>query len=166
MQRQFGDLAQRTFTALTDTRFERRDVQDWDFGALPEFVELERNGVRVRGYPALSVADGRIDLALFDQETAARAAHREGLLALFRKRLGSLVKEIKRSIPELDKQALWFSTIAGAEVLQADLERAVLLDAFLRQDAAIRDPATFQRRFEAGRGQLLALRKEVRCRGS
>jgi ATP-dependent helicase HrpA len=161
LQRQFGDLAQRTFTALTDTRFERRDVQDWDFGTLPEFVELERNGVRVRGYPALSVADGRIDLALFDQEKAARAAHRKGLLALFRKRLGSLVKEIRRSIPELDKQALWFSTIAGAEVLQADLERAVLQAAFLQEDAAIRDMAAFQRRLEAGRAQLLGLAVEI-----
>jgi ATP-dependent helicase HrpA len=161
LQRQFGDLAQRTFTALTDTRFERRDVQDWDFGTLPEFVELARNGVRVRGYPALSVADGRIDLALFDQEKAARAAHRKGLLALFRKRLGSLVKEIRRSIPELDKQALWFSTIAGAEVLQADLERAVLQAAFVQEDAAIRDAAAFQQRLEAGRAQLLGLAVDI-----
>jgi len=161
LQRQFGDRAEQSFSALTDSRFERRDVQDWDFGELPQSVELERSGIRMRGFPALSVTDGRIDLRLFDQEKAAQVAHREGVLALFRKRLGSGVKDLKRSIPELDKQALWFSPVAGAQVLLADLERAVLQAAFFQTEAPIRDGESFRQCLEAARTRLFACAVEI-----
>jgi ATP-dependent helicase HrpA len=161
LQRRFGARARQDFRAASDTRYQRRDVRDWDFGSLPEVVELERDGVRLRAYPALSVVDGRIDLSLFDQESVARKAHGEGLLALFRIRAGRLVRDIRRSIPDLDKQTLWFSTVAGADVLQADLERAVLRAAFLVPDTAIRDAESFGQRLASGSRRVLGLAVEI-----
>ncbi|MGW8309958.1 MAG: ATP-dependent RNA helicase HrpA [Thiogranum sp.] len=161
LQQRFGGRARQDFRAASDARYQRRDLQDWDFGSLPEVVELERDGVRLHAYPALSLADGRIDLSLFDLESVARKAHGEGLLALFRKRAGRLVKDIRRSIPDFDKQALWFSTVAGAGILQADLERAVLQAAFLLPDASIRDAESFRQRLERGSRHLLGLAVEI-----
>lgn len=161
LKQRLGMRAQQNFSGLVDAHFERRDLQDWDFGALPEYVELQRDGVRLRGYPALSVADGRIDLCLFDRTDEAWEAHREGLLALFRKCSGSMLKDLRRAFPNLDKQILWFSPVAGPGVLQADLERAALQAAFLQGDGAIRDADAFQQRLASGRGQLLVRAVEI-----
>jgi ATP-dependent helicase HrpA len=161
LKQRLGQRAEQDFSGLVDARYERRDLQDWDFGTLPDYVELERDSVRLRGYPALSLANGRVDLRLFDQADAACEAHREGLLALFRKRSGGLLRDLKRSFPNLDKQAMLFSPVAGAGVLQADLERAALQAAFLQDGGAIRDAAGFQQRLASGRAQLLARAVEI-----
>lgn len=161
LKERLGTRAQEDFSGLSDPRYEQRDLQGWDVGTLPESVELERDGIRLRGYPALSVAEQRVDLQVFDQPAAAREAHVEGLLALFRKSSGRALKEIRRAVPNLDKQVLWFSPVAGPGVLQADLERAALQAAFLWDDEVIRDAAGFQQRLETGRGQLLAKAVEI-----
>jgi len=149
------DQIQDNEVRLTDARFERQDVRHWDFGELPEYVELDRGGIRLRAYPALTAVDGRIDLCLFDQWEKAEHAHAEGLLALYRLCAGSLVKDIRRSVLQWDKQALWFSTLGSAGDLLADLERAVLRAAFMPAGRTVRDTDSFTRQLEEGRECLL-----------
>jgi ATP-dependent helicase HrpA len=56
---------------------------------------------------------------------------------------------------------LWFSPVAGPDVLRADLERATLQAAFLQDGSAIRDVAGFQQRFASGRRHLLVRAVEI-----
>jgi ATP-dependent helicase HrpA len=161
LQARFGQSARDDFARVSDAGFERNNIHDWDFGDLPESVELQQGGVELRGYPALVLDDGVIGLRLFDQQTQAAESHEKGLLALFRCKAGRLIKEIWRSVPELQKQTVWFSTVAGAEALQADLERAVIQAAFLPGDASVRDAETFRQRLNAGKQQLVELAASV-----
>jgi len=164
LQVRFGEYARDDFARLSDAGFERKNIQDWDFGVLAETVAMQQAGVKLRGYPALMVDGGMIGLRLFDQQESAVKSHREGLLALFRRKAGRMIKEIRRSVPELQKQTVWFSTIAGAEALQADLERAVMQAAFLRDDANVRDAETFRQRLDTGKQQLVELSASIgRC---
>jgi ATP-dependent helicase HrpA len=164
LQARFGQSARDDFVRVSDVGFERKNIQDWDFGDLPETVELQQGGVELRGYPALMVDDGIIGLRLFDQQAQAVESHKEGLLALFRRKAGRLIKEIRRSVPELQKQTVWFSTVAGAETLQADLEQAVIQAAFLQGDANVRDAETFRQSLDAGKQQLVELGASIgRC---
>jgi len=117
--------------------------------------------VRLRAYPALMLSDGVIELRLFDQQEQAIKSHREGLLALFRRKAGRVIKEVRRSVPELHKQIMWFSTVAGAEALQADLERATIQAAFLQDDANVRDEETFRQRLDTGKQQLVELSASI-----
>ena len=156
LQARHADRSQQGFRRVSDARYERKDIQDWDFGSLPEYVELEHSGMTLRAYPALAVADKAIELRLFDRQAQALAAHREGLLALYRKQAGRLVREVRRTMPQLDKQSLWFSTVAAADVLLADLEQAVLQAVFLGDESElVRDEESFRRNLEAGRRQLV-----------
>jgi len=164
LQAQFGQSARDDFAQVSDAGFERKNIQAWDFGDLPETVELQQGGVELRGYPALVLDDGMIGLRLFDQQAQAVESHKEGLLALFRHKTGRLIKEIRRSVPELQKQTVWFSTVASAETLQADLERAVIQAAFLQSDANVRDAETFRQRLDTGKQQLVELGASIgRC---
>ncbi|GMQ86926.1 MAG: ATP-dependent RNA helicase HrpA [Gammaproteobacteria bacterium] len=156
LQRDYGERARHGFERVSDARYERREIHDWDFGELPDFIDVENAGLILRAYPALAVNGETIELRLFDQQQQALASHREGLLALFRKKAGRLVREIKRSLPGLQKQSMWFSTVAGADVLLADLERAIIQAAFLGDDTVdVRNADIFQQRLEEGRRSLL-----------
>jgi ATP-dependent helicase HrpA len=161
LKERFGERAGQDFSGLKHDGCERQDIQDWDFGSLPECIELNQGGVRLRGYPALRVTNGRIDVHVFDQPGPAQQAHCRGLLALFRKRAGRLVREIKRALPDFDKQALCFSSVAAPDVLLADIEDAVLRAAFMPDGCAIRDAATFQRQLEAGRSRVVVIAAEL-----
>ena len=44
---------------------ERRGITSWDFGDLPEFVESTRQGVQVRGYPALLDDGDSVSIRVF-----------------------------------------------------------------------------------------------------
>jgi ATP-dependent helicase HrpA len=156
LQRDYGDRARHGFEQVSDARYERNEIQDWDFGDLPDSIEIENGGLVLHAYPALAVSGESIELKLFDQQQQALVSHREGLLALFRKKAGRLVREIKRSVPELQKQSVWFSTVASADVLLADLEQAVIQAAFLSDDTVnVRSAGIFQQRLEEGRQSLL-----------
>ena len=127
----------------------------WDFADLPEYIEVDKGGIRLRAYPALNAIDGRVDLCLFDQAEKAELAHGEGLLALYRLCAGSLVKDIRRSVLHWDKQALWFSTLASAVRATGGLECAVLQAAFMPAGRTMRDKDSFIRQLEEGRECLL-----------
>ena len=161
LQRDFGERAQRDFTAVRDTRFERSDVRDWDFGDLPEFVEIPQGGITLRAWPALEPVKDTIRLRLFDHPDAAAESHRQGLLALFRLNAGSRLRDVRRALPALQKQVLWFSPLGSAEVLQADLEQAVLQAVFMQEESLVRSEAGYRRRLEAGRAQLLEQAVEI-----
>jgi ATP-dependent helicase HrpA len=161
LQVRFGEYAREDFARVSDAGFGRKNIQDWDFGDLPEMLELQQGGVKLRAYPALMLSDGMIELRLFDQQEQAVKSHREALLALFRRKAGRVIKEIGRSVPELHKQTVWFSTVAGAEALQADLERAAIQAAFLQGDANVRDAETFRQRLDTGKQQLVELAASI-----
>ena len=161
LQTRFGARAQQRFARAVDASYERNDIQDWDFGALPAFVELQQAGAGLRGYPALALSGERIQLRLFDDPQQALRSHREGLLALFRRKAGRAIREIRHALPELQKQMLWFSSVAAGEVLQADLERAVVQAAFLSDPAEVRDAETFRCRLASGTPRLVALATDI-----
>lgn len=162
LKQRFAGQARRDFARVSDRRFERQGISDWDFGELPAYVELERAGVKARGYPALCVAGDGVDLCLFDQAEKAQSAHREGLLALYRRQLTSAVlRDVLRAAPDLQRQALWFGPLGDAATLKADLQHAVLQAAFMEGDAEVRSAEAFRRRLDAGRARLLELAVEI-----
>ncbi len=155
LQQAWGEQAQSRFSRVADSRYERRNVRDWDFGDLPEFVEIAKSGVTLRAWPALEQADELVNLRLFDNPDAAAAAHRQGVLALFRLNAGRRLRDVRRAVPELQKQTLWFAPMGSAERLQADLELAVLQAAFMAGAEPVRDEAAYRQRLEAGNTVLL-----------
>ena len=164
LQHKYGEQAQSRFTGLTDPGVERTDVRGWDFGDLPESVELSRDGMTLQAWPALEKVDGAINLRLFDNPGAAAESHLEGLMALFRLDAGTHLRDIRRAAPEIQKQVMWFAPLAPADEFQADLEQAVLRAAFLPAGEPVRDEVTYRQHLESGRARLLELAIETgRC---
>ena len=162
IQAQLRGDARTSFSALPTPEFERERLRDWDFGALPEEVSFVRNGIQLRGYPALiAEPDGTLALRVLDSLARAEAATRIGLRRLIGWRLGPLFKTLARDLPQFQRMTLHYLGLGTQEQLREDLLEAILDRAFLAEMPLPRDRAAFDQLFERGKTRLTAVRKEV-----
>ncbi|MBL0123191.1 MAG: ATP-dependent RNA helicase HrpA [Betaproteobacteria bacterium] len=98
LKAQFADASRTVFSTLHRNRLERDDITKWDFEALPETINFERNQIRYDGYPALVDRDTSVSIKIFDERQAARHSHRRGLTRLFMLELAEQVKFLERGI--------------------------------------------------------------------
>jgi ATP-dependent helicase HrpA len=162
LQVQLRGEAQASFAALPTPEFERERLRDWDFGELPEEVSFVRNGIQLRGYPALvAEADGTLALRVLDSPARAAAATRAGLRRLIGWRLGPAFKSLARDLPHFQRMTLHYVGLGTQEALREDLLNAILDQAFLADGPLPRDRAAFDALLERGKTRLAAVRVEV-----
>ncbi len=148
-----GDAAARELET-GEAGFERDDVERWDFGALPDEIEIERHGIAMRVHPALVPVGHRIALTVFATAEEAAPAHRAGVRALIRRRLGSRMRELERRLSGLDRTALQFGARIGGKAFVSDFVDAVTERAFLGTAEAPRTPEAFEALYESGRERM------------
>ncbi len=154
--------ARNHFAALPTPEFEREKLRDWDFDELPEEVSFIRNGIQLRGYPALvAETDGGLALRVLDSAVRAEATTRAGLRRLIRWRLGAAFKPLARDFPQWRGMTLHYLGLGTQEQLREELLDAILDRAFLHGQAAPRNRAAFDALLEYGKTRLAAARVEV-----
>ncbi|MDB5976940.1 MAG: hrpA [Nevskia sp.] len=143
-----SELGRRAANSEEARRWTRETVLDWDFGTLPEHVEIDG----ARAYPALNVNEGRIALRLFESAAAARQAHEAGAQALLLARVADRLRDLAKTA----RSRLGISlaqTGLGAEALAQQVAeraaRAYWEPATIRDEAAFR--SALERRGEFGR---------------
>ena len=95
---QFTDASRTVFSTLHKNRLERDDIVKWDFEALPETINFERNQIRYDGYPALVDRETSVSIKIFDELQAAKHSHRRGLTRLFMLEMAEQTKFTERGI--------------------------------------------------------------------
>ncbi|HZR35011.1 MAG TPA: ATP-dependent RNA helicase HrpA [Nevskia sp.] len=143
-----GELLRRAAASEEAGRWTREQVADWDFGALPDAVEV----AGARAYPALSAEDGKVALRLFESAPAARQAHAVGAQALLLSRVADRMRDLARTARSRLGIGL-AQTGLGAEALAQQVAARAAQACWT--PAAIRDCAAFdaalERRGEFGR---------------
>ena len=137
-----GTSKRMTPDCLIDLRnqWEQTEVTLWDFGDLPDSIPVpDRGGWSV--FPGLSAEKDRLCLRLFQEATAAKKAHREGVAALLARQLSRDLTFLKRSLKLPAKAAPWARTFGGAAGLEAQCYQR-LIDTRLKKD--IRTQAAFE----------------------
>ncbi len=143
---------------------ERETVQDWDFGDLPDGVDFHRDGMTLKGYPALVDEEGRVALRLLDSPHRAEVAHRRGLRRLIALRVRDRIRHLRRNLPGFQAMSLHHLRIGSQEALRADLEAAILDAAFLAAGPLPRTRAAFEESLAQGRQGLMAVAQSL-CEG-
>ncbi len=133
---------------------------DWDFGELPELMEIRRGGQTLVGFPALVDKGAHVEIEVFDEPAAAAARHRAGLRRLVALQVRDALKALDRNIPELQKMSVLYMPLGTADELRAQLVEVALDRAFLAEPLPTDAPA-FRRRVEEGRGRLALIAHEV-----
>ena len=132
----------------------------WDFGELPELLEVRKGSQTLFGYPALVDAGDHCDVEVFDDPAEATRIHRLGLRRLFAIQLREPLKYLEKNIPGLSQMAIQFMNLGTQDdlrdqILDATLERACL------QDPLPTDDASFGARKDESRARLTLLAQEI-----
>ena len=117
----------------------------WVFGALPELLELRRQGQTLIGFPALVDRGAGVTMELFDDPEVARKAHRGGVARLASIALRDPLKALERAIPDLPRLAMAWLPFGSADELRAELQAGALARTVLN-DAPPMDAQEFERR--------------------
>jgi ATP-dependent helicase HrpA len=163
-------VAAREDAAVADTL--QAEIRDWDFGELPELMQVTRRGpegraVTVVGFPALTDRGEHCEFDVFDDAEAARAAHRGGLRRLFRLQLREQVKFLEKSLTSLQTAQMQAGTVPALaaafpgfeamreQVVTAAIDRTALADPWPA------DRAAFVARKDEARGKLNLIAQEI-----
>ncbi len=155
LQQKLGSHARSSFSCRPRLTLERDGIIHWDFGELPEVVEFERAGVRLRGYPALVDRGESVAIRLYDTRRTADEAMRAGLRRLFMLNLGGKMKYLRNRLPVTQAMCMHYASIGRCDELKQDLLFAVTNQVFIGDSAPPRDTAAFEQRLEQARGGLV-----------
>jgi ATP-dependent helicase HrpA len=154
LRRQLRDRIVRSVTELAPIRYNREGLNNWDFGDLPERIDVQARGLKLSGYPALTSEQGRVGLRVFATPQAAAANHREGLRRLFVIRARENLERAVKHITDLEQLRMLYATFGDGKELQTSLVQRVAELAFLPDDAVVRLEADFTARLDKGRANL------------
>jgi ATP-dependent helicase HrpA len=172
LRAELGTEARRSFQAVAERDVKvapelQQGITDWDFGELPELLEVRRGGQTMVGFPALVDQGESCALEVFDDLEQARAKHRDGLRRLFRLQLKEQVKFIEKSLASLQTTAMQAGTVPALAAALPGFEalRGEVVDAALERTALAEpwptDRASFLARRDEARGKLALIAQEL-----
>lgn len=141
----------------------------WDFGELPELMEIHKGGQTLIGFPALIDLGDSVTIEVFDEPEMAQTKHREGLRRLFALQIKDAVKYLEKNLPGLQTMSAAFMQVGKTDsgsgggtqeelrnqIIELALDRAFLIEPLPTDEAA------FKRRIEEGRGRLTLIATEI-----
>lgn len=136
------------------------NLTTWNFGKLPELLEIRRGGQTLFGYPALVDRATHCDVEVFDSPDEAARIHRAGLRRLFALQLREPIRYLEKNLPGLREMAMQFMSRATQEELRDQLID-MALDRACLQDPLPDDDASFHARRDEGRSRLTLLAQEI-----
>ncbi|CAN0622223.1 ATP-dependent RNA helicase HrpA [Burkholderia multivorans] len=136
------------------------NLTTWNFGKLPELLEIRRRGQTLFGYPALVDRGTHCDVEVFDSPEEAARIHRAGLRRLFALQLKEPIKYLEKNLPGLREMAMQYMSLGTQDELRDQLIDTALDRACL-QEPLPDDDASFHARRDEGRSRLNLLAQEI-----
>ena len=155
LQKKYQTEIEEQLAGDTENSFERADLKDWNFGDLPEFVDLQTQGVTMKGYPALVKEDQIVSLRLFATPEAAAREMPTGLRVLYKRVLQKDIKYLIRNLPGIDVLCLRFAVFGKSEILKQDIVDASIDTTFNCSEFLPRTREEFYSNIEEHSGNLV-----------
>jgi ATP-dependent helicase HrpA len=150
--------------ASTDTQekeWARAGIVRWDFGRLPERVEIRRGGVELPAYPALVDGGESVAIRCYETRAEALAHHPEGVLRLMILATPDQARHLAKSLPGMQRLGLRYMPFGRVESLRLDLLRAAYGEAFLPAAAEVRAEDELARVLTGGRARIVPAGTEI-----
>jgi len=164
LQEELSALSEGMLAELPTSDIEKQGITQWDFGDLPEVVELEQHGLTIRATPALvddSEEGESVSVRLFNDPEQAAAEQRPGLRRLFRLVARKEMKYLRKNLRHIDKIQLFYTSIGDKQSLLQDLEDAIIDEALLKDIEDIRSQEVFNRRAAEAKANLMSVANEL-----
>jgi ATP-dependent helicase HrpA len=141
-------------------KVEQGGYRSWDFGELPETLEITKGNKTLFGYPALIDRGDYCDLEVFDDLLEARKQHTQGLRRLFALNNKDTLKALQKQLPGIREIGLLFINVGSVEdlleqILNLSIERAFMAEP-LPNTAEL-----FAQRLQEGKPRLALIAQEI-----
>ena len=160
------DAAAAPASSPTDTvmRAGQRHTR-WDFGTLPELLELQTAaGERLVGFPALVDKGDAVEISVYDDPAVAARHHRQGVVRLFALAMSEAVKSLARDVKKNASLELGFNALPGHSARSAPLAEqlasAAIIRSFLQQGLP-QSEAQFHQALGEGKPRMLLTAQEL-----
>ncbi|ETD72938.1 ATP-dependent helicase [Pelistega indica] len=136
------------------------NIVEWNFGELPEILEIKRKNQSVIGYPALIDKGTHCAIDVFDEVEEAQAHHRNGLLRLVKIALKDQIKYWQKNITNLTKMGMLYLPLGTQEELLSQIIDCALAQIALQPPLPV-NQSMFEERKVAAKEKLGLLVNEV-----
>lgn len=140
----FGEQARTRFIAAAGQEHQRDKVTDWNFGELPERVDLKRGNARIAGFPALIDRGTHASLTVLDSPHAAAQASRAGVRRLYIIAAKDELEWALRILPDFNRLAMLYATL-GTPAQLRDEVASIIADRVFMQGPLPRTKEQFVR---------------------
>ena len=141
-------------------KVEQGGYRSWEFGELPETLEIQKGNQTLFGYPALVDRSDYVDLEVFDDVLEARKHHRQGLRRLFVLANKDTLKALQKQLPGLRELGLLFINVGSVDGLVEQILNLAVERAFMSDDLPM-NTEQFSERLLAGKPRLALIAQEV-----
>jgi ATP-dependent helicase HrpA len=146
LKRRFAAKAASKLPRATGEAYSRDNIRSWDFGSIPEAVQLDRAGIKVTAYPTLVDLGSACGLRVADSPKRAAELGRAGLCRLFILTSSHEFGRLRRGLPDLERLRLLAAQLGPFEATLDDLLMLIAdLTLFERGNLVIRDEEAFDR---------------------
>jgi ATP-dependent helicase HrpA len=139
---------------VTDPQWHRDGITSWNFGPLPERIELTRGGVNVVAFPMLTETEGGVSVRLAATQAEAESRTRRGQVRLF---LTSEQQKITQQIkhwPGIDQLSLLALPLPDGKHFRQQLGLRIANDVLFQQNSIPRDESQWNLRLKQARGMI------------
>jgi ATP-dependent helicase HrpA len=141
-------------------KVEQGGYRSWEFGELPETLEIQKGNQTLFGYQALVDRSDYVDLEVFDDVLEARKHHRQGLRRLFILTNKDTLKALQKQLPGLRELGLLFINVGSVDGLVEQILNLAVERAFMSDDLPT-NAEQFSERLLAGKPRLALIAQEV-----
>jgi ATP-dependent helicase HrpA len=141
-------------------KVEQGGYRSWEFGELPETLEIEKGNQTLFGYPALVDRGDYVDLEVFDDVLEARKYHRQGLRRLFVLSNKDTLKALQKQLPGLRELGLLFINVGSVDSLLEQILNLAVERAFMSDELPM-NSERFLERLLSGKPRLALIAQEL-----
>jgi ATP-dependent helicase HrpA len=141
-------------------KVEQGGYRAWEFGELPETLEIQKGNKTLFGYPALVDRVDYCDLEVFDDLLEARKQHALGLRRLFALNNKDTLKALQKQLPGIRELGLLFINVGSVEGLIDQILNLALERAFMSESLPV-NAEQFAERLQTGKPRLALIAQEI-----
>jgi len=161
LREELGVAATVQAAVIEDIRWQRDKLTTWDFGPLPEKLEIVRGGVKLPAFPALLDQGEFVSLRLLETPERAAAETRAGVRRLWTLAVKKELKQQVAWLPQSDRLRILAAGMPDSARIADQLGELLVERAFCADGTLPRDPATFERMAQTGRKRLPVAVQEI-----
>ncbi|RYY03197.1 MAG: ATP-dependent RNA helicase HrpA [Gammaproteobacteria bacterium] len=144
------------------TNIERDNITQWDLESLPQAIQLQRNGIGIRAYPALVDKNNSVALQVLDNPQQALELTQRGLARLIYLQLNQTVKYLQKELLKGQDIALTFAGIGSRDQVVDDIILAAIKQLSVNDQSQLpRDKTDFEKRVASIKDKLVAVAEEI-----